>query len=111
MVIQVNIKKYLDTKSIVSMNIWGFFPSILEELTISFEHFLTNLDKTSDPLKAEFLLPEFIEKLLKENKIDVNVLESHDRWFGITYQEDKAFVIRSFQKLVEKGIYPEKLFL
>lgn len=104
-------KKYLDTKSIVSMNIWGFFPSILEELTISFEHFLTNLDKTSDPLKAEFLLPEFIEKLLKENKIDVNVLESHDRWFGITYQEDKAFVIRSFQKLVEKGIYPEKLFL
>lgn len=105
-----NEKKYLDVNSKVSMNMWGFLPSILEELHTRFYYFLEHLEEAPDPLKAEYLLPEVIGELLKKNEIEVNVLESHDKWFGVTYQEDKEFVMNSFQELVAQGVYPKKLF-
>ena len=61
-------------------------------------------------LKAEYLLPIFIDELLKAGKVTVKVLPTHDRWFGVTYQEDKPVVIESFAKLIEAGVYRKDLF-
>jgi uncharacterized protein YgiM (DUF1202 family) len=62
-----------------------------------------------NPLKAEYLLPIIIDKLIKENKVNVTVLETQDKWFGVTYAEDKEYVIESFKKLVEAGVYSSPL--
>lgn len=63
-----------------------------------------------DPLKAEYLLPVHIGKLLRKGTCTVRVLETRDRWFGVTYQEDKEVVVRSFRTLIEEGVYREKLY-
>ena len=60
--------------------------------------------------KAEFLLPEVVGSMIRENKAEIKVLTSNDRWFGVTYKEDKDLVVRSFRELYEKGQYPEQLF-
>lgn len=62
-----------------------------------------------NPLKAEYLLPIIMDKLIKEKKASVTVLETPDKWFGVTYAEDKDYVIESFQKLVEDGVYSSPL--
>ena len=64
----------------------------------------------TDPLKDEFLLPTVIDKLLKAGEVTVQVLETRDRWFGVTYREDKDLVVRSFRQLIEQGVYSEKLY-
>lgn len=92
----------------VSMNMWGFTPEILTELEKRFAGFLDN--PGSDPLNAEYLLPEVVDTLIKEGLADVSVLHTDDKWFGVTYQEDKQFVVDSFKALTEKNIYPEYLF-
>ena len=61
-------------------------------------------------MKAEYLLPIFIDELLKAGKVTVKVLPTHDRWFGVTYQEDKPVVIESFARLIEAGVYRKDLF-
>ena len=92
----------------VSMNMWGFTPEILTELEKRFAGFL---DKLGDnPLKAEYLLPEVVDTLIKEGLAEVSVLHTDDKWFGVTYQEDKQFVVDSFAALTEKNIYPKYLF-
>ena len=63
-----------------------------------------------NPLKGEYLLPIYIGELLQKNAVSVKVLPSHDKWFGVTYQEDKPVVIESFAKLVEAGVYRRDLF-
>ena len=63
-----------------------------------------------DILKAEYLLPIYIDELLQADKVSVKVLDSHDKWFGVTYKEDKDYVVKSFAKLIEDGVYAEKLF-
>ena len=63
-----------------------------------------------DILKAEYLLPIYIDELLQADKVSVKVLDSHDKWFGVTYKEDKDYVVKSFSKLIEDGVYAEKLF-
>lgn len=73
-----------------------------------FEVFLE--EKVPENPKAEYLLPTIVGGLLKENKIDLQVLKSHDKWFGVTYKEDKESVVASVRELVEQGVYPEKLF-
>ena len=95
--------------SIVSMNFWGFSESILKELDDRFSKFLDeNLEK--NPLKCEYFLPTVVNELLDEGKATVKVLKSADRWYGVTYKEDKAFVMEAIQKVKDSGIYPKKLW-
>lgn len=93
----------------VSMNMWGFTPSIMEELEKAVNLFFQE-GVESNPLKAECFLPIEVDKLLKEKKATVQVLPSKDKWFGVTYKEDKPFVMESIQKLKAAGVYPEKLW-
>ena len=92
----------------VSMNMWGLTPDFLEEVEKGFKEFLEAL-KPGD-IKAEYLLPSIIGGLLKEGRATVKVLETHDKWFGVTYKEDKQSVVDSFKKLIADGVYKEKLF-
>ena len=95
-------------ESIVSMNLWGFTADFLDTLEARFAEFLGGI--AGNEIKAEFLLPEVVGSMIRENKAEVKVLTSNDRWFGVTYHEDKDLVVRSFRELYEKGQYPEQLF-
>ena len=99
----------IDADSMVSMNMWGFSGSFIDEAGKSFERFF---DETvpSNPLKAECYLPGVVDELLKAGKATVRVLKSSDRWFGVTYKEDKPFVVESIKALKDKGEYPDKLW-
>ena len=99
----------IDPESLVSMNMWGLKPEILELLEEGFAEFfrVTPEDKL---LKAEYLLPMFIDELIKAGKASVKVLSTADKWFGVTYKEDKPVVVESFKKLIEAGVYKEELF-
>ena len=92
----------------VSMNMWGFTPDLLDELKSRFIPFLDSIK--GNEMKAEYLLPAIIDELIKEGKAQVSVLDTKDKWFGVTYKEDKDFVVKSFKELVDLGVYPEKLF-
>lgn len=99
----------IEPKTIVSMNLWGFTRSFLDELEKNFPDFLdTALQE--NPEKAEYLLPEIVNKLLNEGKASVKVLESKDKWYGVTYKEDLPLVQNSIQKFQSKGLYPTPLF-
>ena len=63
-----------------------------------------------NPMKKEYLLPNIVAELLREDRINVKVLETHDKWFGVTYAEDKEYVQNAFKQLIEDGVYPEKLW-
>ena len=92
----------------VSMNMWGLPPRFLEMLEAVLPDFWIALG--DDAMKAEYLLPKIIDKLLAEKKARVKVLETGDRWFGVTYKEDKQVVVDSIQALIQQGVYKEKLF-
>lgn len=92
----------------VSMNMWGLTPEFLDILENGFTEFLKGL--TPDDLKAEYLLPTIIGDLLREKKVSVRVLETTDRWFGVTYQEDKQTVIDAFSDLISRGVYSSPLY-
>ena len=98
----------VDAGQHVSMNMWGLPPRFLEMLEGGFADFLDHLGK--DAMKSEYLLPKIIDKLLAEKKARVKVLETGDRWFGVTYKEDKQVVVDSIQALIQQGVYKEKLF-
>lgn len=93
----------------VSMNMWGFPLAYLRALEEKFPAFLKETVKTN-PLKGEFYLPVVVDELLHEDKATVKVLHSADKWFGVTYKEDKPMVEAGIQKLKDAGIYPEKLW-
>lgn len=95
--------------SLVSMNMWAFYPSIFELFEGALDRFFTE-DVAKNPLKAECLIPTEVDKLLKKGLATVEVLSSQDKWFGVTYQEDKPFVKASIAELKEKGLYPKKLW-
>ena len=105
----------LDPESYVSMNFWGFpakedcAPVYLDVLEQGFKDFFEN-DVKANPLKAEYLLPTHIGGLLRDGKYTVKVLETKDKWFGVTYKEDKEAVVQSFKKLIEDGVYKEELY-
>ena len=95
--------------SIVSMNMWGFQKSLMEELKKGFPEFLkANLDK--NPLKCEYFLPFAVDDLIQEGKATVQVLKTDDKWYGVTYKEDKAFVVKAIQSLKDSGLYPQELW-
>ena len=95
--------------STVSMNMWGFSNSILGELKQRFPKFLEeNIRK--NPLKCEYFLPSVVSTLLEEDRATVAVLESEDKWYGVTYKEDKPVVVAAMQELKDAGVYPQKLW-
>jgi hypothetical protein len=91
------------------MNMWGLQPEFMETLEQGFEEFFRTAAQ-ADPLKAEYLLPIYIGQLLREGKVSVKVLPTSDRWFGVTYREDKPGVVQNFQDLIAQHIYPTPLF-
>ena len=99
----------LSEETVVSMNMWGFTKSIIKELD---ERFAVFLDKElpGNPLKCEYFLPFVVDELLKEYKAEVTVLKSVDRWYGVTYKEDKETVVNAIKELKKTGIYPESLW-
>ena len=102
-------KTAIDPESYVSMNMWGLTPEFVQILDDGFKEFFETMgDK--DVLKAEYLLPIYIDELLQAGKVSVKVLDSNDKWFGVTYKEDKDYVVESFGKLIDAGVYAEDLF-
>lgn len=105
----------LNPESYVSMNFWGFpakegcAPAYLDVLEQGFKDFFGKEVK-ENPLKAEYLLPTHIGGLLRDGKCTVKVLETKDKWFGVTYKEDKESVVQSFKKLIADGVYQEELY-
>ena len=97
----------LDPETVVSMNFWGFMPSIFPALRAYFEAFLRGLP--DGVVKAECLLPVMVGEELKAGRMTVSVLNSKDKWFGMTYHEDRALVAEVLQKLHEAGVYPPSL--
>lgn len=87
----------------VSMNMWGLSPLFLDMLETGFEEFLEKLNEHD--LNAEYLLPKIIDKLLEDDKAKVSLLETGDRWFGVTYKEDKPIVVKAIQDLIRQGVY------
>lgn len=98
----------LDADSRVSMNMWGLQPEFIQWLQEGFVEFLTAMHPQD--LKKEFLLPIYIDELLHQGRVQVKVLETQERWFGVTYQEDKAAVVAAFQDLIARGVYGQNLY-
>lgn len=100
--------KALDADSYVSMNMWGLTPKFVDRLKKGFVEFFENHKEDIDT--AEYLLPIFIGEELPKHEFDVKVLQTNDKWFGVTYKEDKPAVVASFQKLIDDGVYSSDLF-
>ena len=100
----------LDPDCYVSMNMWGLTPEFMDVLREGFKVFLQETFAAGNEMKGEYLLPTIIGGMLEEGKCSVKVLESADKWFGVTYKEDKESVVNSFRALIEAGVYQEKLF-
>ena len=97
----------LSPDTVVSMNFWGFMPSFFDELETYFYDFLRY--EAGDNCKAECLLPNLVGQRIAEKKLSVSVLHSADRWFGMTYHEDRQAVARELQRLHDAGVYPKTL--
>lgn len=94
--------------SIASMNMWGFEQNLMDELEQRFPAFLEE-NLSENPLKCEFFLPSAVQQLMEEQKAEVAVLKSEDRWYGVTYKEDKETVMKAIADFKANGIYPEQL--
>ena len=97
----------LDENTVVSMNIWGFMPSLFDYLEEEMMYFL---EENISSLKAEFLLPHVIDKLIKTGKVNIPVLETKAQWFGMTYKEDREIVRDKLTGLVKEGLYPSPIW-
>ena len=94
-------------KELVSMNMWGFTPVLFNYLKEMFLHFL---NEKGEEIDSEFLIPTVINDLIQNDRETVQVLRSNSLWFGVTYKEDKPYVVEAIQKLITSGKYPQKLF-
>ena len=99
----------LTEDTIVSMNMWGFTPSFLEEIERGFAAFLDNAYKTN-PLKGEYFLPFVVQTLLSADQATVKVLTSADKWYGVTYAADKPVIVAALQEKTREGLYPDGLW-
>jgi len=97
----------LQENDAVSMNMWGLSPKFIKKLEEGFPEFLK---KAEGNLKAEYLLPMIIGEQLEQKKATVKVLRTEDKWFGVTYAEDKEYVMKALKDLSDRGVYGEKLF-
>lgn len=100
-------ERFLDPKSIVSMNCWGFTPGFFVHLENRFDAFISDHAQT---LKGEFYIPAVVNELISSGQASVKVLESAAKWFGVTYRDDRQFAVERLQQLVNQGVYPEKLW-
>ena len=101
--------KTLNEDSYVSMNMWALQPEFVEVLDRGFREFFRTA-ALENPMKAEYLLPIYIGQLLREQQVTVQVLETGEKWFGVTYREDKPAVVESFRRLIDDGVYSTPLF-
>lgn len=99
---QIDKNSGIPLDSTVSMNMWGFNPDIFETLESSFHNFLKNI---KDPLKGEYILTDVIDKMIKENNAKIKVLDTPDKWYGVTYKDDTPMVREALTKLIEQGLY------
>lgn len=99
----------LPERTIVSMNMWGFTAGFLKEIENGFEAFLQK-GSQENPLKCEYFLPTVVSNLLDEDKAAVKVLTTDDKWYGVTYKEDKPVVEQAIKNLKKSGLYPENLW-
>lgn len=99
----------LSRGTVVSMNFWGFTPSMMKEMEDRLPAFLDNAMR-DNPMKGEYFLPGVVDQLIKEEKAQVKVLRSMDRWYGVTYKEDKDSVVAALRSMKDKGEYPEVLW-
>ena len=97
----------LDGNEPVSMNVWGFTPDLFDYLQSMFVDFL---EKEGNEMKSEYLIPSVVNDLIRSGQKKVHVLRSNAAWFGVTYKKDRTFVLGEIQKLIQMGVYPEKLF-
>jgi dTDP-glucose pyrophosphorylase len=97
----------LPCDTIVSMNFWGFTPSLFGFLNTGFETFIR---KNAENLKAEFFIPSVVNDLIKSKQATVRILHCEEKWFGMTYREDRETVVKSIRELVQQGVYPENLW-
>ena len=97
-----------DENVYASMNMWGFAPEMLDILEENFVEFLQSIPEGD--IKKEYLLPSIVDMQIQNGRAEVSVLETNDKWFGVTYKEDKPLVMASFKALVDAGVYKEKLF-
>ena len=95
--------------TVVSMNLWGLTRSYLEEAWARFPAFLERT-RAENPLKGEYYLPAVVSALIDEGKARVKVLRSRDKWYGVTYQEDKPTVVAALADMTARGLYPERLW-
>ena len=98
---------HLNGKEPVSMNVWGFTPDLFGYLESMFIHFLK---EEGDALKSEYLIPSVVNNLIQTDKKSVHILHSSAKWFGVTYKEDKSYVMEEIKKLIKDGHYPKNLF-
>ena len=101
------VRRLLTGEEIVSLNMWGFAPSVFSHLQAEFAVFLQR-QRTED--KAEFFLPSAVNNLIEAGKMRLKVLRTPDSWFGVTYREDRPTVVESIRALVKQGEYPERLW-
>lgn len=98
----------LNLETTVSMNLWASFPEFID---ISEDYFIKYLEKNIENLDScEYVLPEMIGELIKENKADITILPTNDKWIGITYKEDLVPAQKSFQKMFDQGLYPDNIW-
>ena len=97
----------LDGTEPVSMNVWGFTPDLFDHLKSMFHDFL---ERDGKEMKSEFLIPSVVNNLIHANTKHVKVLRTDSSWFGITYKEDKPYVVKQIQELIDNDEYPNKLF-
>ena len=95
----------LTADTIVSMNLWGYTPGFIDEIEARFPAFL-DATLSGNAAKAEFFLPGTVSQLLSENKATVKVLQSPDKWYGVTYAADKPVVVSALKDMTDKGLYP-----
>ncbi len=100
-------KVQVDDNTPVSMNFWGFHPTLFSHLE---KHFIQFLDEKIQYPKSEFYIPSVVFSLIREGKVNTKVLQADSPWFGVTYPEDKAFVVEQISLLTKSGLYPEKLW-
>jgi len=98
---------HLTKETLVSMNMFGFFPSYFK---LSHDYFTTFLKERGQELKSEFFIPFTLDRMIAQEEIKVKVLTSPASWFGVTYKEDKPFVVEKINNLIESGVYPKRLW-
>ena len=97
----------VDANSSVSMNYWGFHPSIFNHIEEGLHEFMKQ-NKTNPT--AEYYIPDIITDMIASGETSVEVIPTNDNWFGVTYKEDKAMAVESINKHIKQGVYPENLW-